>query len=69
MEIKKGKKISVNGRFIPETRMDEMSKGVISQNYPQISFKGIITNVLENSCVIDFDDFEMEIPNDDILLF
>jgi hypothetical protein len=65
--IKEGRCVSVNGRFVPESRMKEITNNILNQGYPQIGFKGTIIVVLDNSCIVEFSDFSMEIPNDDLL--
>ncbi len=65
--IKKGKKIRVEGRFIPESKLDDVSSNNLDFGYPQMGFDGTISIVLDNTCIVEFNDFEMEIPNEDLL--
>ena len=66
--IKKGRKVSVSGRFIPEIRMEKLVKEGENHyfNYPPVTLKGVITTVSENKCVVEFDSFKMEINNEEL---
>lgn len=67
--LRKGSKVAVEGRFIPESKIDEILSGKINQNYPQIILEGKIDLVMEDKCVVSFDNLkvEMEISNEDLL--
>lgn len=68
--FKIGQTALIKGRFVPENQMENVIKNKLIINYPPVTLKGVIKIVLDNSCVIEFTDIdlEMEILNEDIFV-
>jgi len=67
MKLRIGMEVSVEGRFIPESKMGEITKNEFTQSYPQVGFDGKITLIQCYSVFVQFDSFEMEIPKSDLV--